>query len=529
MYNERLVTFLQTKTLSYWIKWLFGSIAVLWLISLAFTYTIVQVSVTYHDGIKGQAVVLSTANGRAEEQAFSLGEITFLKRDTKALVILAENYQTDKAIDTLPLIGMAHIKANIYKDKDVRKYSGDNIGCTAYDKNTDTVLSYNCGKPANVVRYDRPLDGRQWQNVVVGTINNGESPINSVKPFRNGLLGLSVDIEPRTPFKPLFYIDSRGVKQPLNLPDDMDFNQWDGISIVTDQASVDSGRFLLVHRSGSVYLGTLEGSAVSYQKITLPNNYNNIFDNLSCRLLELTVYCYYGQSGNQHHDGEAETEHVKKNPGGTIFTTSPTGTKQYKVSDTLGIDELFLSRSKHLYALRERENMYEIELKDDKAQFRLLSQGVQSVGGGDGVLYIKDNAVFKVDDSTKESYLLFKSSHLRLSNVMIFGDDVFVNGYINDTVASRLHTYKISTQASTKKDGERLVDKLPFYIPDAVLDMDYADNIIRIRVNTDVTVNKSRNQLIYNPEEYEKNKEDILNDLSERGISSDAYDIIFSR
>lgn len=529
MDSEKIITFVQSKSIKYWFTWLAGGVVILWIISLAFTYTIARVTVSYHDGIKDRATVFSIADGRAAEPTFSIGEITFLKRDTSALILLAETYQTDKSIGSLPLFGVREIKANIYKDKDVRKYSGDNLGCTAYDKNADTVLSYNCSKPANLVRYDRPLDGRQWQNTIIGTMNNGESPINSVKPFQNGLLGLSVDIEPRTPFKPLFYINSSGAKQHFNLPEDVDYEKWNGISIVTDQASLDSNRFLLVHGDEGVYLGTIEGSTASYQKITLPSNYNNLFDNLSCRLLELTVYCYYGQSGKQYYDSEAEIEHAKKNPGGTIFITGPTGTKQYKVTGETGIDALFLSRSKHLYALRDKESMYEIELKDDQAEFRLLSQGVKSVGGGDGVIYIKGNSVFKVDDTTQESYLLFQSTHLRLSNVTIFGDDIFVNGYINDTLASRLHTYKISSQASPKNPGERLVDKLPFYIPDATLDMDYADNVIRIRVNASVIVNKARNQLTFNPEEYEKNKEDILNNLSERGISSDSYNIIFSR
>ena len=503
--------------------------ALLWVVSLVFTYTIAQITVTYHNGIKDQAVIFSAAEGRETEQAFSIGEITFLKRDTNALIVSAGSYQTDKSIGSLPIIGIPEIKVGIFKDRDARKYSGDNIGCTAYDKQSDTVLSYNCGNPANLVRYDRPLDGRQWQNFITGTMKDDASPINSVKPFKNGVLGITIEIEPRPPFKPLFYVDDKGTKQQLNLPEDIDFTQWSDLSVITDQASVDSSRFLLIHRNGTLYMGELEGSGVTYHKITLPSNYNNLFDSLNCRLLDATVYCYYGQSGHVHTDSEAEVEHTKKNPGGTIFVTSPSGTKQYKVSGNNGIDDLFVTRSKQLYALHDRENIYKIDLKDDRAEFKLLSQGIQTVGGGDGVIYIKGNAVFKVDDTSQESYLLFKSSHLRLSNVIIFGDDIFVNAYINDTLPSRLHTYKLSSESSELKTGERLVDKLPYYIPNALLDMDYTDNVVRIRVNTSNIVNKARNQLIFDPEEYEKNREDILSSLSEKGISPDTYNIIFSR
>lgn len=532
MYNTNItqvIAFIRSKPRKYWIIRIGIILAGIWILYTVFTFTLVRVIVQYHDGIKEQAIIVSTADGRHAEKAFSIGDFTFLKRDTDAITLLAETYQTDKAIDPLPFIGIQEIKVNIYKDKDVRKYSGDNIGCTAYDKQTDTILSYNCGKPANLVRYDRPLTGAQWQNTIIGEMNNGQSPINSVKPFQNGLLGLSVDIEPRQPFRPLFYIDSSGKKLQINMPDNIDFSQWDEVSIVTDQTSTDSNRFLLIHNKGAIYLGQFDGVNATYQQINPPNDFNNLFDTLSCRLLETTIYCYYGQKGHIHQDSEAEIEHTKKNPGGTIFVSGPSGTKQYKINDDKGVDDFFMTRSKHLYALRDRKSMYRIELKDERAEFRLLSQGVQSVGGGDGVIYIKGNSLFKIDDVTQESYLIFQSNHLRLSNVVIFGDDIFVNGYINDTLPEKLHTYKVSTQSSPLSQGERLVDKLPFYIPNILLDMDYADNIIRIRVNANVTVEKNRDLLSFNIDDYERNREEILNKLSEKGISSEDYNIIFSR
>jgi hypothetical protein len=536
----RFIQFATTKSRLYWISIAIAFFAILFLINIVINYTIVMVKVVSYDGITTQPSIYSSTNGQSEEPVITVGELAIVKRSTLSLHARAGSYETSKSIPSLPVIGFSTVSINLYKDHDVQKYSGDSLGCIAYDHTTDHVLSYSCTNPKNLVFYDRPSDEKiQWENKLVAQITPGFPPIYSIHPFRNGVLGLlqpsGGDEEANSL---LFSVDSSGNKQLYNLPNDFNLDDIGSTNVVTDTSVSDNGKFLLVTGSGTIYLGEISGKNVAYKSLSVSNKYDSSFDTLVCTLVTTTAYCYFGP-GSEESDSAIQTTHDKTVGAGTIqvidFSNDTASSKIYSFPAKQPIDTLLVTESKNLYGLvgnvngdPSKHNLYKLGLNGDNVSVQPFLTNINSVGSGNGLVYIKDNAVYKINDATNEAYLVFVSPHLRLSNIVTIEGNTFINGYVNDVPDGKLHTYKILNRPATAAVGKRLVDIVPFYIKGPVLSMDYSDDAIRIRVFATPTSFASTGKTTYDAGEYAANRQQIENYLMAAGITSNNYNIVYT-
>ena len=532
---ETIITFIKSKSKSFWLRVTFLLLFISFLLYILLNYTFVEVNVVKNDAINQQVEIASIAEGRSAETVAQISNLVLTKRDSTGFTVSAGPDTTTKSIQKLPPIGIESVTINLFKDRDVDKYSGDNIGCSAFDSSKDTLLSYNCGSPKNVVTYENNISSDSpWENKLVATVSSDYSQVYSMEPFRDGVIGLRL-----TGFRIgdtsrnlLFYVDSEGQKQQYPIPDELETTQLGEVSIVTDNSSVNSNTLLLVGKFGDIYLGTIEADAIVYKKYTLPDEYNSQFDNLHCSLLTSTAYCYFGQ-GSESPDSPIATTYREKQDAGTVLkidyaSNQPTAESFTMAGDKANIDKIYISRFNKLYAQSDRE-LFEVTLESSQANRSLFNNEIASIGFGDALYYIKDNAVYRVNEEQRESYKVFASSNLTLSNLFIKGDSVFINAYIKDMPNSKLHTYLLSDRVHQNSNEKRLVDLLPFNTPPAIASIDYKDSTIRMRISTPVISDRQNNRTIYDEGQYLINKEFALKTLSERGITEQNYTIQTTR
>ena len=519
-------------------KWIIGLSLVFYILYLALNFTFVSIKVVRHDNIMQSASVYSTSENQSESPIFVIGDIALIRRDTVSLRAAAGTYQTNKSITPLPLIGLESITINLYRDHDVKKYSGDSLGCVAYDESTDRVLSYSCTDPRNLVHYDRPTDGTGiWENKLVATLSDGYPPIYSIKPFQQGILGIQQHPDSDKEFRNLvFTFDSNGTRKAYDLPPEIDRGDIPNLSLVVDMASASSDVFMIINtRTGDLYVGTLTNGTVTYHNSKVSDQYDSTHDALLCTLLGTTGYCYSGEP-SQVYDSHART--VEKPRASTVevidFSTENPPKSVYTLSSEVGIDGIQLTQSKKLYARSQKEgtatdDIYAIQLKDNKATPQLILTNVSSTSFGDGLVYVQNNAIYKLDDEKNESYMVFSSKNLRISNVTPIGGRVFFTAFVNGVPDQKVHTYKLLDQTGSLPNGKRLVDILPFYMGSEMIDIDYVDNIVRVRVFASSITDKEHDRLLYDEGEYGANKATIENKLNSLGITSDKYEIIYSK
>ena len=199
----------------------------------------------------------------------------------------------------------------------------------------------------------------------------------------------------------------------------------------------------------------------------------------------------------------------------------------------IGVQDIHVTRAKNVYitSLNDSglDDVYLLRLENSKATPQAILTDISSTSFGDGLLYVQNNAIYKIDDERDESYLGFSSKHLRISNINPIGDDIFFNAFITNMPDQKLHAYKLLDNPSQLPNGKRPVDVLPFYMGSALLSIDYMNTTVRVRVFASSSPDKAHNRLLYDEGEYESNRISIENQLNTLGITSDNYKIIYSK
>lgn len=534
----RFINFVNSKSLSYWLRWIVVVAFAWYIIYLILNFTFVSIKVVKHDGITSNVSVYSSSQNQNEANVFIVGDIALIRRDTVSLRAATGSYQTNKSIPPLPLIGFGSVTINLYKDHDARKYSGDSLGCVAYDNTTDTALSYSCTKPELLVRYNRPASTELWQNTTVAQMTDGFPPIYSIKPFMNGVVGIKQHPDSDQNYRDLiFTYDSNGKRMAYDLPAEIDRNDVGNLNLRVDMASPESNKILIINsKTGDLYLGTLTDGTITYKNAKVSDRYDSAFDTLICALLNDTVYCHSGK-GSADSDNERSESYQKAAPAETVevidFSKAKAESSIYKLPSDTVIENLYVTRSKHLYSSRLNEEGFQdissIKLENGNANLQTFLTNVSTVSFGDGVLYLQNNGIYKIDDDKDESYLVFSSKNLNISNILPMGKNVFFTAFVNATKDRKVHTYKLLDTASEVENGKRLVDILPFYMGSEMISIDYVDTIVRVRVFAPFTVDRSRNVLLYDEGQYEANRTAIETRLNSLGITSDKYQIIYSK
>jgi hypothetical protein len=492
-----------------------------------------------HDGISQSVSLYNASQNQKESSIFSIGDIALVQRNTVSIRAVADTYQTSKSIPPLPIIGFSSVTINLYRDHDAQKYSGDSLGCTAYDKPIDKVLSYACFKPVNLVSYERPIDGTGiWENKIIATMTDEYPPIYSIKPFMNGVLGIQQQPESDKDIRNLvFTLDSNGQKKSFDLPPEIDRNDIGSLSLIVSDASSSSGKFLITNtNTGDLYFGTFENGVITYRNSKVSDRYDGSSNALICALNDSTAYCYSGLPSNSP---ESEIDEIlrKNAKPSTIETidfskTIPT-VSVHELSKEIGVNGLHVTNTKNVYLTSQNESLlddiYTVQLDSETVMPRPILTDISSTSFGDGLLYVQNNAIYKIDDKKNESYLVFSSKNLKISNIIPIGDDIFFNAFISKMTDQKIHTYKLLNYVSNLPSGKRLVDLLPLYMGSPLLNIDYIDDTIRVRVFASSTVDRANNRLLYDEGEYEANRITIENELTSLGITSDKYKILYSK
>lgn len=495
------------------------------------TYTIISLKVNYHDGIKPTAVIYTMSSNQSDQQVSAINGDTYLiRRDVSAFRAMAGDYSTIKEFDATKSSGT--IEINIYRDKNATKYASDSPGCITYSNETDRLLSYSCTQPSQLLEYKQPPTSSVPRNTPVATIAKPDTAVYTHKPYSGGVLGIRIPRfmanVPTNQF--VFNINNNGEEATFNIPDGMNQTQLDASNIVTDTTSRSGTNFLITSKQfKKVYFAELQGDEdIRYKEYTLPESFSGTFDSLICQLLETTAYCYHGLSSGPP-DSQNETKHHEDEKPGTIviidFSNKPIA-RQYSVSHSVPVDALYVTKAGKLYAL-SGEDLVAVTFQDNQAVTNTYIPKAGSVSSGDGLYFVRDNAVYKLDDERNESYLVFRSANLRIANIVGLNENIFINAYINGAGGQRIHTYKLDDEPNTSP-GSRLIDILPlnFKESDDISDMSFYKDRLHIRVK--VPVQKTGRASGVNTGVFEQKKKQIRALLEQKSIDTSKLTITYS-
>ena len=529
---NKIIAFMRSKSPLFWIVTAAAFGIIILAINLITTYTLVSVVVTYNDAISEKATLYSMTRGQGDKQASPLMDnLYLLRRDTVALRASTDNYSTIKELTHLS--PQETITINLYKDKNADKYSGNNPGCITYDNASNRLLSYSCTQPRELLQYDQSNENSAPQNSSVATIAASDSLAYSVKPYQGGVLGIRMPRflanVPTNKF--LFSIDSNGKITEASTPDSLGQEQLSATNVITDTTSVAGSEFLLVNKQTSSlsFARQINGGAMDYKSYSLPEDFSPTLDTLLCSLLGSTAYCFYGYSSGPP-DSEEETKHHESKKPATFlvidFSGETPAVERYTTKQPTPVDNLFVTKSEKLYAT-SGDDLLSISLSDATAWSRVYATSVGSVAAGDGLYFVRDNSVYRLDDEKNESYLAFSSPKLRLSNIVSLNENVFVNAYIGGTTGQRVHTYRLNDEPN-ERPGFRLIDTLPLALneSDDISDMDLYKNNLHIRVK--VPVSKTGRNAGADLTAFNAAKQRITNLLQEKSIDVSALRITYS-
>lgn len=529
MFNK-IIAFLRSIPIGYWI--ISGGVFILVIVAgyILMTYSIVSIVVNYNNGIPKEAKLFTVGVNRDDEPTTpSIGGFYFIRHDTSALKASTNNYSTIKNI-TEPKNGDT-LTINLYRDKNATKYSSANPGCFTYSKKTDRLLSYNCTKPTQLSEY--VSSGSMPNNKSIATIAQIDTNVYTIKPFQGGVTGIRmprfVANIPTNKF--LFKIDENGKESTSSVPDNITQEQLNATNVITDTTTESNDSILLVSKQNSslFYKDSISNTTNSYKNYKLPDNFSPTFDALSCQLLATMAYCYYGPNSDPS-DSQTQTQHRTNEKKGTIvtvdFSDETPAAQTYTIADSTPLDTLSVTQGGNLYGMSYRDLM-SIELSGSSATLKPFVVDSGSVSTSDGIYFVRDNSVYKYDDTKNESYLVFHSDKLRISTVTSLNGETFVNAYTQEGSGQRIHTYKINDEPNMTP-GTRLIDVLPLDFKDSpdISDMDYYKNNLYIRVK--VTVKKTGRSTGLDQAAFNESKKRIEQLLKDRNINTETLTINYS-
>src|SRR5690606_35608015 len=129
-------------------------------------------------------------------------------------------------------------------------------------------------------------------------------------------------------------------------------------------------------------------------------------------------------------DSEDETHHHEHAGAASLlvldFENDSPQVQAANFPDTYEADQLYVTQANELYALSGKE-LSRLTVQNDAVRVSTYHTNVGSVSSGNGLYFTADNNLYYLDDTKKESYLVFRSSHLTLSSVVSLGEHTFIN------------------------------------------------------------------------------------------------------
>ncbi|MBH1956997.1 hypothetical protein I8H84_05465 [Candidatus Saccharibacteria bacterium] len=508
---DTLQLYIKTRTASFWrvlvIAFLFCGV----ILYLYLSFTFVIFKITLHDSIEGDAQ-LTVSDKLGSSKIASIGDVSIIPRASESVSATVGNYSSSTFTSLNPILNS--ISIDIYKDKGAQKYTrsqGLSIDCSTYDESKDILLSYNCTAGGALYTYATSDKDSIYANRRVAT-----TPANATgSPYLGGVIGISVSEKT----EPLFYTSGDGRTTYYPLPSDIDLANIGFSQVITDSITTSSKSFAITTRSGDIYIATLDQGEIKYIKYPHSEGYDSKSDTTICALSSLKLLCYYGPFRNSANS-KLKKEFV------TLSIESPDKISFIKKSLSSDVfpENIYTDKSGAMY-VNEGKNLYELITSDKEATSRPVARNVTYVTSGNDIYYIQNSSVYKINSSSQQAYMIFKSSHILPTAISTFSSTIFINALVNGA-GPAVHKYKLDDTVNDAPN-KRLIDILPLQFNDSgdVSDSDLVKDRVFIRIKAPVTKERgSKND----DETFNRLKSDVENILQQKGLDTSSLDVSYS-
>ena len=440
-----------------------------------------------------------------------------IKRSDNNIIIRAGNNLRSQTIVSVPWNTFyASKNIDLQRDKNAEKIayrsSLDNP-CGVFSKKLNRLLQYACNNTNALTYYDTPEQGDWSVQTVANDFSFQGSPPT---PYMGGILGSYFQAGTDTiPTDQLLAISDSGKQRPLQQPDTLDTQDLYGAAIVTDQHNQDNNRFVIVTKTGVIYLATPKSGpndpGVDYIEIAPPKNYKPNEQYTTCVLREDIATCYRGLSFDSE---DAKKVTVKGVSEITKLNFTDKSTVTTFLDNDIAVKSLAETNDGQLYGLSHGRLLY-FEQRNGKYQPVELSRDASNIIGNDKLYFLQDGSTFVVDPKTHETQQVFYSHNISQQQLIIAGEGIIV---IGKSVNSNTYTYAWKLNKDDDINyGNRLIDILPsFPASSAYGTTDLVGNMIYIETSVarDATASDIR-----------RKKQDTLGYLKDLGVNLDQVTI----
>lgn len=414
-------------------------------------YAVVNVEISGRTATE-RAGAVTYANTDTESAVAGRTGILLIPRSTKSLTVaLTKSIKTQTPLD-IPWIGIANKKVSFQTDVNADKIAYQNITntpCGTYSKNLNRMLAYDCTNPVTLTDYQAPQNG-YWGNKKLADINFTN---RKATPYLGGVIGVAYvpNSDVITP-QPIGGISETGGLYYYNAPNAFNLSTLPEATIVTDTTDATNNRFLLITKSGDVYMGTpTPTNTVEYILHPAPKDYDSTYQQTLCSLTGDKVFCYRGEV----IVGDSDAKNLPSSISQFIFGQD---TSEEVATDLPIIDEFFSTIDGKLYA-KQNKKLFVFNKTGNKYTARELAQNVDSVSAGQGLYITQNNGVFKAASNGTDFHQLFYSKNLAINSVYQSENKIFA---IASTAGIKgIYGAYLLNDSSNTTPGQRLIDNFP--------------------------------------------------------------------
>lgn len=397
--------------------------------------------------------------------------LVLLPRNTKSIVVARDSYVKTRVNLQIPWYGIAEIKVSLQKDKNAEKIayrSTTASTCGLYQPKSDTLAYYNCRNPnAGLFKYKAPNTGA-WSLQKIASI---DYPVDN--PRAGKYLGLISTSSDNSSNGLIIGVNEQGNDITYNAPPvgmndvaesrlhtDTSITNLTQARIYTDSGSTKNNRFVVVMRSGEMFIGTpTGGSNVSYHHIEAPDDYFSSYNQTQCSLNSDFVYCYRGPAVIGDTSPNFDFSKVTHSQI-IIYSFADQSKKIINVSNNLyALNDLYLTDGGELFGKRFGDLLYFKNVGGTYDAIE-LSKNVSAAAASDKLYYVNNNGIYTIDDNdTNIAYQVFYSPNVLPKSVYPVDGKVFIIG-TTPFDPTTTYAYKLTSEENVLP-GNRLIDLFP--------------------------------------------------------------------
>lgn len=512
--GEKMDSYTLQQTIArHWRKILILLITLAAFIYVFFSFTIVSLDIKTHDGISGNPTI-SASSATRNLTPLTLFGVNFVPREANVIGVTVNGYTTFKYVS----LGVLHnsLSIDIYRDANAQKYTGklDQQGCSTYNPTADDLLSYDCTTINGLYAYSSNTNSLPSNKLVADT-----PAVSQGVPYLGGVLGM----DNTALYKPIYYTVAGNKTTYYGLPEGLSRDQLRSSRFIASPTMTDSN-FLIVARTGDVYIAFVENGQVSYTKYPHPADFSTASDSVSCALTTNIAMCYYSPSRG------SSTSKIKP-----VLVSINLQNKNQPTFDQaspdrqLFVENIAVDRTGTVFA-KDGSNLFMMKREGAKARVIQLAREVASFSADTDAYFVSGSKVYKIDSKNNASYMIFQSPHLKVVSVSALASSLFINARINDGSDS-IHKYKLD---STPHDSavRRAIDTVPFAINTSlpVSDSEFIKDTLYVQLK--VTINKTAKATslsgAVDQESLTKAKQAVEQYLDNSGVDLSTLKIVYS-